>query len=389
MSAREHWHVLAVPVAGTLIGFIGIYTVPYLVGVAVDAFGWSAEQAGWLAFAAMASTAAGSALSSRCASGHRRLVTLLATVVAACCQGLCATGLPVGAFIALQVVASLAAGLVTGITTASVAGSPQADQHYGRTFAITSLLFGALLYLVPEAQERWGTRSLFGVIAVVQCVSLPGLLAGRPYARVLVSSVAHARPMRRLVMLLMAAMTLGFAAYGGVYSVCERIAVQLGIGPTAIGAALGLSTAAAVIGAAMAGRWGTRAGRTLPLCGSLLALGLADLAILAAHQPAAWAAGMLLYGLVSMVFTTYAYATAAALDPSGRLVALVQGFVLLPYALGPVLIGACVSGSPPQYATVGWVTLAINVAAALLVAPVVLALDRSFNTRPTHQADAV
>lgn len=380
----DQHRMLAGPVAGTLIGFIGIYTVPYLVGMAVETFGWPAEQAGWLAFSVIAAAATGSALSPVLGRrGGLRRATLAAGAVAAVGQAMCMAGPPAPAFMLLQVLANLAGGLVAGITTASLAGSPQVDQHYGRMFAATSLLFGGLLCLVPEAQQLWGPRCLFGLIAMAQCVSLGGLWVWRAAPRPLTMSGAASRAPRRQVALLMASMTLGFATYGAVYSFSERIAALLGMGPAATGAALGLSTAAAVVGAALAGRWGARAGRTLPLCGSLLVLGLADLGILAAWRPALLIAGLLLYGLVSMVFTTYTYATAAALDPSGRLVSRLQGFTLLPYALGPGLLGLLVAGPAPSYPAAGWAALGVNIAAALLVAPVVWTLDREGRVDPS------
>lgn len=370
-----------------LIGFSGVYTVPYLVGLAMSSLSLSAAQSGWLAFAVVGAMAAGSAIAARFV-GHpaERVLTIAGTALAIAAQASSLLGLTLAGLIALQVLANAAAGLVTGITSAQIASLDNADRGYARMFAAGSLLFAVLLYLLPLLQARWGAQILFGTLALSQGLALPALLWSQRAASKTTPAATTPRSQERssratrATVLLFGAMTLGFLTYGGVYSFSERVASLLRVTPEGVGMALGASTALAIVGASAASALGTRWGRTLPLCGSLGVLGVSYVAILNAHDVQLWAIGLALYGLSSMVFTTYAYATAAALDASGRLVSLLQGYVLLPYALGPSLIGQLVQGD--DFHALGWPALAMNLCAAGLVAPVVLALDR-----PTHPPD--
>lgn len=82
--------------------------------------------------------------------------------------------------------------------------------------------------------------------------------------------------------------------------------------------------------------------------------------------------GMLAFGLIQMALNSYFFGLASVLDPGGRVAAFLQGFSLIPYALGAALFGTL--GNLPEVAIPA---MAVNILGALILLPVLLKLDRA------------
>lgn len=365
--------------AGIVIGTLGIYTVPYQIGVVVDHLGISAEAAGWLAFVCVGGVALGSVTVGMWAQISKfHYAALSAAGVSMLAQLLSSFPLSLGYFVALQTIANLSAGLIMGLVTSRIAALPNPDRSYGQVFASMSVVLAVLLYGLPYLQDIWGPTSLFWILALVIAFLSVGLVF---LPKQTIQELEPSNELPKLttdqklwVVLLFISMAIAFASNGGVYSFSERIALDLGMSSALTGMTLAASTIAAVIGATFASWIGGRGGRKIPFSGSILVAAFSFVLVLNASIPVEFMVGMVLYGLVSMFFTTYAYGTAAAIDSSGRIASALQGFSLLPYALGPGLLGA-IAGQV-GYKALAWPVFAVNMVAMVLILPVVCGLDR-------------
>jgi predicted MFS family arabinose efflux permease len=364
--------------AGVVIGFLGIYTAPYAIGVSVDDLGATKNAAGLLAFFCVGGIAIGSFAAGwmgKYVDGRGAM--LFASGVAAMSQLLCSFPWDFAVVVALQTASNLASGLVMGVMTARIAALSNPDRSFGQSFAFMSIVFAVLLYCIPYFLQKWGGRSLFLILAGVTAAFSAALLllqdranpdSERPVDRVFMDS-----KQKRMIALLFLSMTITFASNGGIYSFSERIALNLKMSSALTGTTLAASTISAVLGASLAGWIGGRGGRTIPFAGSILLSAISFVLILDASVPFEFVVGMVLYGLVSMFFTSYAYGTAAALDTTGRTASALQGYSLLPYALGPGLLAAMSEGS--GYSGLAWPVLGVNIVAIALLLPVVCGLD--------------
>lgn len=361
---------------GMLIGAMGIYTLPYVVGAAIDAMHLSTQEAGWLGAIEMAGIAVGScALSPFVARLHPRRTAILGTLLAMAANLFSLLPVSFIVFAVIRALSGVACGVVLSIVTARVAASPEAEKVYGRVYTGMTAGFALLLFILPEVQAQFGSRYLFVALAVTLGAFVVGLRRLAPATSQEQGPAAEASTIPwKSVSLLFLGMTLAFCTYGGVYSFSERIGHNLGLSASAIGATLAASTLTAILGASLAGAIGTRWGRTLPLCGSILLGGFSYLLVLGAETQTTLVVGMVIYGLVSMFFNCYAFGTAAALDPSGRLASALQGYSMVPYGLGAGVLGTLASDIP--FASLAWLAFVTNLVALAIVALVTLPLDR-------------
>lgn len=369
-----------------MVGVLGIYATPYLVGYAIDVLHYPAAQAGWIASLEIGGVAAGSLVVAPFVAGLRQrrlaLVATLLVVLSNLLSGLAPTALLYGA---TRLVSGFACGLVLAVVTACIAATGDAERTYGQVYAGMSVMAALLLYLLPGFQAGFGPAGLFGGLALASA-SLALGVSGLPESlSAPAMSTAASRPLRwSRVALLFASMTLAFATYGAVYAFSGRIATDLGMGSKAMGAMLAASTLSAILGSGIAGFLGTRWGRSLPLCGAMLLAALTYLVILGVHSAPVLVVGMIAYGLMTMFFNAYAYGAAAGIDPSGRVSTALQGYSLVPYAIGPGVLGSL--AGQQGYSGLAWPAFLINLVAIAVVLPVVLGLDREEFPRPVLQA---
>lgn len=369
-------------ICGMLIGLTGLYTIPYVVGSAVGDLHLSASVAGWLAAVEIVGVSIGSivapSLATRLSPRRLTLASAAMTVVANLLSGLMwsAIARELVAFALVRIIAGVTSGIVLGMVTAWIALTGESERTYGRVYMGMSLAFAMLLLLLPPLQSRLGGSALFLTLAAILFLLLVPLIRQLDISGYSADRPAHAPPLVRLdVLRLFLSMTLAYFTYGAAYTFSDRIGNAIGLSPTTIGTVLSTSTMMSIVGAWVAGTLGLRWGRARPLCGAIFLAGISYLLILRAQTSAVLLIGMAAYGVTTMFYNAYSLGVAVALDPvTGRVASILQGYSLIPYALGPGLLGTVMGDA--NFKTLALPALALNLLAILVVLPVLTRLDQ-------------
>lgn len=243
--------------------------------------------------------------------------------------------------------------------------SSRPDANYG-WWTVGQLVFGAVgLAAAPLLLPITGMAGLYALLAGLLLLLVPTarfLPAGGPPAPVGKSPL----PLAGLAGL--AAIFIFYVAISGVWTFAERIADSAGFDAVRTGAVLAQASIVGIFGALTATLLGTRIGRLAPIVSGL---GLSVAGIWLMHSPGALPAFALACYAFKFAWTfvlPYLLAVIAALDPGGRLMALVNLTIGGGLAAGPALIAAGL-GSPPDYGIVSTLGIAATIAGGILILP--------------------
>jgi predicted MFS family arabinose efflux permease len=264
--------------------------------------------------------------------------------------------------------------MVNSVIAAYIATTINPERMFGLVYVWMSLAYAVLLYFLPAISTAYGGDSLYIVTAMIVLLCIPFLFILPQKINAVIEINKSVEPKSNNLSLLLIVTTLSFLTYGGVYAFSERVAAELSLSAEQMGSAFGLSTIAAIAGAWFTSWAGLRWGRKTPLIGAVLLAGLSYVLILSGGTIFTFFLGMLLYGLMSMVFNSYIYGTAAAVDPSGKTATIIVGYSLIPYSLGSCVIGSIANKWP--YHLLGYPALVINIIAILILLPVLYKVDR-------------
>ncbi|QTH23797.1 MFS transporter [Rhizorhabdus wittichii] len=375
------WAFVGPLIGGTFLAMYPMMTTPILIGGAVDSAHLSAEQAGWIGTLSIGAVAAASMLMP---SLLRRFPGRLPLFLFAAMLAAGYLGFSVSRSFAMFGLFALLGGTGSGGLLAGmamrIAKAPSPDQVYGVIYAVATGIYAVLLSLLPVVGGAFGASAMFVVLGLVALATMPALaLLGDDVAPGDEHHDATAPKPWAMIAIVVLVMTVAFPLYGGVYAFSERRAVAIGLEPAAIGATLGATTLMTVIGALLVAWVGTRPGRTIPTLATMAVATLAYGLVLGAAGTVPFIAGMLAFGLMQMALNSYFFGLASVLDREGRVAAALQGYSLVPYALGAALFGTL--GNDGNLARLALPSVAINIVAALILVPMLIRLDRTAQRR--------
>jgi MFS family permease len=119
------------------------------------------------------------------------------------------------------------------------------------------------------------------------------------------------------------------------WSLAERRGLLLGITEYQLGSTFTAASLLGLAGPLAANYLGMRLGRVRTVMGGLVVIGIVMQVIAMAASPLPYRAGFLLWPAVSIFAWTYVMATAATLDPNGRVAAICGGLTFAASACGP------------------------------------------------------
>nr|WP_047168287.1 MFS transporter [Sphingomonas sp. Y57] len=375
------WAFVGPLIGGTFLAMYPMMTTPILIGGAVDSAQLSAEQAGWIGTLSIGAVAAASMLMPsllRRFPGRLPLFLFAAMLVAGYLGFAVSRSFAIfGLFALLGGTGS--GGLLAGMAM-RIAKAPSPDQVYGVIYAVATGIYALLLFLLPVIGGAFGVSAMFVVLGLVALATMPALaLLGEDIAPGEAHHDATAPKPWAMIAIVVLVMTVAFPLYGGVYAFSERRAVAIGLEPAAIGATLGATTLMTVIGALLVAWVGTRPGRTIPTLATMAVATLAYGLVLGAAGTVPFIAGMLAFGLMQMALNSYFFGLASVLDREGRVAAALQGYSLVPYALGAALFGTL--GNDGNLARLALPSVVVNIVAALILLPMLIRLDRTEQRR--------
>lgn len=367
------WMNVAPITGGTFLGMYPMMTTPILIGGVMDGAAMTSEQAGWIGTISVGAVAAASMLLPGLLHRFpgRAPLYLFAAILVAGYAGF-AIASDFNGFAAFAFLSGIGSGGLLAGMAMRIAGMPSPDRVYGGIYAAATIAFALLLLLVPIIGGAAGVGAAFLTLAAVALVVTPALLFVSDHVVADAPVSTDGGLSWGMVMVVMLVMVITFPLYGGVYSFCERRAVAVGLSPAGVGSVLGATTLMTVIGAALVAWIGTRPGRTIPTLATMAIATIAYGLALGARAVEPFVLGMLAFGLIQMALNSYFFGLASVLDPGGRVAAFLQGFSLIPYALGAALFGTL--GNLPEVAIPAMV---VNILGALILLPVLLKLDRA------------
>lgn len=371
------WAFVGPLIGGTFLGMYPMMTTPILIGGAVDSAQLTAEQAGWIGTLSIGAVATVSMLVPPLLRRfHGRLPLVLFALLLVLGYGGFAISRDFAAFSLFALLGGTGSGGLLAGMAMRIAKAPSPDQVYGVIYAVATGIYAALLFVLPIFGGRYGVPAEFGLLALVALATMPTLAwLGNDVAMEEHHHAAGGQRSWGMIAIIVLVMTVAFPLYGGVYAFSERRAVAIGLDPAAIGATLGATTAMTVVGALLVAWVGTRPGRTIPTLVTMAVATLSYGLVLGAGSMALFIAGMLAFGLMQMALNSYFFGLASVLDREGRVAAALQGYSLVPYALGAALFGTL--GNDGNLARLALPSVAVNIVAALILVPMLIRLDRS------------
>jgi predicted MFS family arabinose efflux permease len=328
------------------LGPAALILMPMLVGGVIDDFGFTEQQAGYMA----SLEGLGLVLASLAAALWVRKVSWLKVLAGA----LIATALlnvlsaNLNEFMPLLVVRFLtgfSGGVIFALTVAALGD----NRHPDRAFGIAQVVQGAMMFFAfagaPYVLERWTVSGLFYMLAAAASLMLLAL-ARYPSAgaRRTVALGAHgAAPNHSgLIWLGLLASFLYFANIFGFWTYIERIGQDAGLATETIGLALGVSQFAAIVGAGAAAIASVRYGRAAPLALALAGQMLVLWLLVGQFTTLTFYLGAGLFQALFVLANCYQLGVISKIDLRGNFLVLVTGFQGLGGAVGPAIAASLI-----------------------------------------------
>ena len=364
-------------IAGTMIAMLPMETTPFLISGAVGSGHLDLEAASWVGTASIGAVATTSiAISPLLGRIPLRLTVVSLGAVVAASYLLMALATSFAGYLFLAVSAGAACGGLLGCMAMVVAATRDPDRSYGVIYASTGIVFAALLFALPAVGAAFSVAMMFVLNAAVALLALP--LATRVRARDASSHDGEGGTSARVnwnwVILLIFIMSIAFPIYGGVYGFAERKAVEVGLSSVQAGMVLSAATLLTIIGTLFVAAIGTRFGRLLPTLAVMFLATAAYGLTLRATEPTAFIIGFLIFGFMQLTLNSYFFGLASALDRGGKVAAFLQGYSLIPYALGTGIFGSLTQGGP--LTLLAMPAIGVNLLATVLLLPILISLDR-------------
>ncbi len=368
---------------GLMIAWLGGEMLPLTMGVLMDGFKFSLENAGVLVSAELAGAAVLTLLFSPFVGKiDLRKLALIGGLVAISGQSMTAmaTGyVPVGVS---RFISGAGNGIVVAAVFSALARTKEPERLMGLMTAVFSLIGAFLIVLLPYVIAGFGPRAYFGTLAaIVLCTFWVFIWLPKSSAKKEEKNEESPPVSVPVVCLVACSSAALFSGQTLIWSFSERIGVTLGLSMEQIGWILGSTGLSALVGALIPTWLGTKYGRILPLVFSLLGIGASFMGVTHAGEPFLYVVSMICYGFFFAFSVPYAMGILAAVDPVGRMTTLFSGLAPLcgfsMPALGAYLITAY------SYKIVGLLCVGCTVLACLPL--VVLAMgvkDRKTELQP-------
>jgi len=268
-----------------------------------------------------------------------------------------------GLLIASNLLAGAGLGAVFAASTAALASTGDTDKASTVTVVGSVLAIGLLLVGLPMADE-WAEGGGFVLLAVCCFAAFP-LVGGLPENTV----EQHGPGMKTVapgIVLLAAVATLSATDQGAwsYTAVFGKDNAQLS--SSAVSTVLAIATVCALAGVVFASWAGKRWGRGRALAVFVMAGAVAKLVVSSSDSAVGYSIAAVVWQMCQLAILMFLLATAAELDPSGRLVASLSGAVAMGAGLGPLGVGAVLDATSASVAGAVLAVLTVVAAAPLI-----------------------
>lgn len=330
------------------LGPAAIILMPMLVGGVIDGYGFSEQQAGYIAALEGMGLVVSSLLAATWVRRFSWTSALLAGFILNAVLNIVSAHLSdFTPLLILRFLAGMSAGSIFAVTVAALGD----NSHPDRAFGIAQVMQGAMMFVAfagaPYILEQWTVSGLYYMLAAVSLLMVFSLFRypSSGAERVLESGAGGAEPSNYTgyIWLGLVASFLYFSNIFGFWTYVERIGDAAGLSNETIGLALGLSQFAAIIGAGAAAIASHRYGRTTPLLIAMLGQMLVLWLLLGQFSALSFYIGVGLFQALFVMANSYQLGVIAKIDVKGHFLVLVTGFQGLGAAIGPAVAASMIS----------------------------------------------
>ncbi len=330
------------------LGPAAIILMPMLVGGVIDDFGFTEQQAGYIA----SLEGMGLVVASLLATFWIRKVSwttalLVGFVTTALLNILSANITDFYPLLIARFLAGMTAGTVFAVTVAALGDNRQPDQAFG----IAQVVQGAFMFVAfaaaPYILEQWTVSGLYYMLAAASVLMVFTLSrypsAGAERDIDSMGSNTDVKSHTGLIWLGLIASFLFFSNIFGFWTYIERIGQAAGLSTETIGIALGLSQFAAIVGAGVAAIASDRYGRAVPLLIVLVGQMVVLWLLVGQFSSFTFYLGVGLFQALFVMANSYQLGVIAKMDIKGNFLVLVTGFQGLGAAIGPAIAASMIS----------------------------------------------
>jgi predicted MFS family arabinose efflux permease len=371
---REGLKLLSAIILGGGVGVVGMDAAPLLLGAYADVRGLGEDAASLIASAELGGAALVSiAFSGRAARGSRSRLAYIGAAIVGLAQLVSMQAHDFGPLLASRALAGSGAGLLLACTSAAAAGARDPERVFGIMAFSGGFLGAVFLGLIGVLIGRFGLNPVFGVIAALALLSF-GVLRWLPDGAPAAAADDGRLPNLPRAAAVLGAISLISLGQGAVWSFNERMGLAVGLTVEQTGAVLAGTGLFGLVGAAASAWLGTRRGRTVPLLLGVAGSIISTLLLVSAKTIPMFILADTTWAICIFFALPYLMGTLASLDRRGRWAATGSGVGAIGGALGPASGGLLVEAG--SYSALGGLVLACGSAALLLLAPVLISLDR-------------
>lgn len=352
-------------IAAQVVGGLVTQMSPFMIGGLMDGLSLSERDAGFVVsveILTLAMTAIAIAPILPKFSDRRVGLTAVALTLLAQGASIFIASLPL--LTVLRGIAGIGEGAIYAVSLSVVASrSSNPDKVYGYFQVAWALGSAALFAIGGQLTAAFAQRGIFALTTGVTLALAPLLLLIPDACAKSDEGVAEdaARTSPTLGVMTLAAIMVYLTASSAIYVFSTPLGERAGLGTSAVGYALSVSTLVGLAGAGAATALNVRWGRTIPISGFFVGFALVVLVLCLSRNPTAYVIALAASVVIYYFSMPYLFGLAAALDRSGRWAAAAGSAYLLGFAAGPVFAGVVIAGA--GYAGLAVVCVAITAAA--------------------------
>ena len=309
---------------GLVFTFGLIAFIPLTIGVLVDGYGFSLEQAGLVGSVEIASmTLAGLIVALYAQHVSRARLAQIGCILGLLGNLLVLVNSTFYALLLCRIIVGVGIGLITGAVNFSTASSSNAERLYAVSTTGYGVILVVLFFIAPLVYTEISYPAYFVFFSIMFLLGIyltRWLLDATPeqLGAVEKKHIHFETLLNPRLLGLYAATLFLWIGLGIVWAISERMGVSIGLTPQEAGLVIATSNAIGLLGSVVANVMGTRFGyaRPLLLCVGVLSLAYASMA--ASQSMVVWGAAFTLYNLGYYFMIPYVLGTAAQYDESGR-----------------------------------------------------------------------
>jgi predicted MFS family arabinose efflux permease len=328
-------------------GPAAIILMPMLVGGVIDDFGFTEQQAGYIASLEGMGLMAALMLAALWVRKVSWTTVLAVSFVANAALNILSANLT--EFTPL-LIARFLAGFSGGSIFAVAVAALGDNKHPDRAFGIAQVVQGALMFLAfaaaPFLLQQWTVSGLYYMLAAAAVLMMLTLFrypsAGIEHDAERVESDGQPN-YSLLIWIGLVASFLFFSNIFGFWTYIERMGQTAGLSSETIGLALGLSQFAAIAGGGLAAVASDRYGRFLPLTVALVGLMGVLWVMVGQFGSIIFFLGAGVFQAMFVLANSYQLGVMAQIDMKGNYLVLVTGFQVLGAAIGPAIAASLIN----------------------------------------------